>query len=71
VKGRVLAPFLAAALGLAGSLAATLALHSSARGAVDRVLEERLRAAGESARRTDTSTRCAVSQGSPPSRRSS
>ena len=49
MKGRVLAPFLAAALGLAGSLAATLALHSSARGAVDRVLEERLRAAGETA----------------------
>ncbi len=43
------APLLLAALGLAGALAATLFLHRAAEGALDRVLDERLRAAGESA----------------------
>jgi signal transduction histidine kinase len=46
---RALAPLLAAALGLAGSLAATLFLFRAAEGALDRVLDERLRGAGESA----------------------
>jgi two-component system OmpR family sensor kinase len=40
---------LAGLLGLAGSLAATVFLHRSAAGALDRVLEERLRGAGETA----------------------
>ncbi len=48
---RALAPVAAALLGLAGSLAATLWLHHAAAGALDRVLEERLRGAGETAAR--------------------
>jgi signal transduction histidine kinase len=44
-------PIAAAAIGLAGSLAATLALHRAAAGALDRVLEERLLGAGETATR--------------------
>ncbi len=43
------APLLAAALALVGSLASTAVLFHSARDALDRVLEERLRGAGESA----------------------
>jgi signal transduction histidine kinase len=46
---RVAAPALAALLGLAGSLGATLYLHRAAGDALDRVLEERLRGAGETA----------------------
>lgn len=46
---RAAAPIAAALLGLAGSLAATLALHHAASAALDRVLEERLRGAGETA----------------------
>jgi signal transduction histidine kinase len=46
---RTLAPALAAILGLAGSLAATLYLFRAAEGALERVLDERLRGAGESA----------------------
>jgi two-component system OmpR family sensor kinase len=46
---RALVPTLAALLGLAGSLLATLFLYRAAAGAVDRVLEERLRGAGETA----------------------
>jgi two-component system OmpR family sensor kinase len=45
---RALAPLVAAALGLAGALTATLSLHRAAVNAVDRVLEERLTGAGES-----------------------
>ena len=44
-----LVPVAAAALGLLGSLAATLFLYSAAAHALDRVLDERLRGAGESA----------------------
>lgn len=43
------APALAALIGLAGSLGATLYLHGEATDALDRVLEERLRGAGETA----------------------
>lgn len=46
---RALVPVLAGVLGLAGSLLATLFLYRAAAGAVDRVLEERLRGAGETA----------------------
>ena len=46
---RVVASLAASALGLAGSLGATLALHASASAALDRVLEERLRGAGVTA----------------------
>ena len=46
---RVLAPLLAGLLGLAGSLGVTLYLHHQASRAVDQVLEERLRGAGETA----------------------
>lgn len=46
---RALAPLAALALGLAGSLAATLFLYRAAAAALDRVLEERLRGAGETA----------------------
>jgi len=46
---RALVPILAALLGLAGSLAATLFLHRSASGTLERVLEERLRGTGETA----------------------
>lgn len=49
MRGRALAPFLAAAIGLGGALAATLSLHHAASGALDRVLDERLRGAGEAA----------------------
>jgi signal transduction histidine kinase len=49
VTGRALVPLAAALLGLAGSLAATFALYRAARSAVDRGLEERLSAAGETA----------------------
>jgi two-component system, OmpR family, sensor kinase len=48
---RALAPIAAALLGLAGSLAATFALHRAASAAIDRVLDERLRGAGETAAR--------------------
>jgi two-component system OmpR family sensor kinase len=47
-RQRVLFPLFAAALGLAGALAATLALHAAARDAVERVIHERLAGAGES-----------------------
>jgi signal transduction histidine kinase len=46
---RPLVPALAGLVGLAGSLLATLFLHRAASGAIDRVLEERLRGAGETA----------------------
>lgn len=46
---RLRAPIVAALLGLAGSLAATLALYRAAAGALDRVQEERLRGAGQTA----------------------
>ena len=46
---RALVPALAALLGLVGSLLATLFLYRAAAVAVDRVLEERLRGAGETA----------------------
>ncbi len=48
---RALTPIAAALIGLAGSLAATLWLHRAAAAALDRVLEERLRGAGETAAR--------------------
>ncbi len=48
---RALTPIAAALIGLAGSLAATLWLHRAAAVALDRVLEERLRGAGETAAR--------------------
>ena len=44
-----LVPIAAAALGLVGSLAATAFLHASAARALDQVLDERLRGAGEAA----------------------
>ena len=46
---RALTALVAAVLGLAGSLAASLFLFHAAESALDRVLDERLRAAGESA----------------------
>lgn len=46
---RSLVPALAGLLGLAGSLLATLFLYRAASGALERVLEERLRGAGETA----------------------
>jgi signal transduction histidine kinase len=46
---RAFAPLFAGLLGLAGALGATLYLHRAAAGAVQRVLEERLRGAGETA----------------------
>ncbi len=46
---RARVPIVAALVGLAGSLAATLALYRAAAGALDRVQEERLRGAGETA----------------------
>ena len=46
---RIVVPVLAGLLGLAGSLVATLFLYRAAAGAVDRILEERLRGAGETA----------------------
>ncbi|HXN83560.1 MAG TPA: HAMP domain-containing sensor histidine kinase [Myxococcales bacterium] len=46
---RALTAMVAAVLGLAGSLAASLFLFHAAENALDRVLDERLRAAGESA----------------------
>jgi two-component system, OmpR family, sensor kinase len=51
MTSRVLAPLAAALLGLAGSLAATFALHRAASAALDQVLTERLRGAGETAAR--------------------
>ncbi len=48
---RSLAPVAAALLGLLGSLAATVSLYRAAAAALDRVLEERLRGAGETAAR--------------------
>ncbi|MFO0583991.1 MAG: HAMP domain-containing sensor histidine kinase [Anaeromyxobacter sp.] len=45
----VIVPLAAALLGLAGSLGATYGLYRAASGAVDRVLEERLRGAGVTA----------------------
>jgi hypothetical protein len=44
-----LVPVVAGLLGLAGSLGATVFLQRSAASALDRVLEERLRGAGETA----------------------
>ncbi|GEJ59122.1 sensor histidine kinase [Anaeromyxobacter diazotrophicus] len=49
IAPRALAPLAAAAIALAGALAATFALHRTAAAALDRVLEERLRGAGETA----------------------
>ncbi len=46
---RALIPIVAGLLGLAGALAATLSLHGAAVQALDRVLEERLRGAGDTA----------------------
>jgi two-component system, OmpR family, sensor kinase len=46
---RGLFPLVAAVVGLCGSLAATLLLHQAASSALDRLLDERLRGAGESA----------------------
>lgn len=46
---RIPAPLLAAALALAGSLLSTLVVFGIAKAALDRVLEERLRGAGETA----------------------
>ncbi len=46
---RALAPILAALLGLAGSLGATFWLHRAALASLTRVLEARLRGAGETA----------------------
>jgi two-component system OmpR family sensor kinase len=51
MRSRVLAPAVAALLGLAGSLAATFALYRAGSAAVDRVLQERLLGAGETAAR--------------------
>ena len=48
-RSRALAPTAAALIGLAGSLAATLFLYRAAAAALERVLEERLRGAGETA----------------------
>ncbi len=48
---RALAPLAAGFLGLAGALGATLFLHRAAAAALDRVQEERLRGAGETAAR--------------------
>jgi signal transduction histidine kinase len=50
-----LAPLAAGLLGLAGALGATLFLHRAAAAALDRVQEERLRGAGETATRLLTS----------------
>jgi signal transduction histidine kinase len=51
VTSRAIAPLAAALLGLAGALAVTVSLHHAASGALDRVLEERLRGAGDTAAR--------------------
>lgn len=51
MTSRALAPLAAALLGLAGSLGVAVALHRAASSALDRVLEERLRGAGETAAR--------------------
>ena len=48
-KRSALVAVAAAVLGLAGSLAATAFLHASATRALDQVLDERLRGAGEAA----------------------
>jgi hypothetical protein len=47
--GRVVAPLVAAAVGLCGALAASLSLSRAAGAAVERVLHERLLGAGEAA----------------------
>lgn len=49
MRSRISVPALAGVLGLAGSLVATLFLYRMAAASVDRVLEERLRGAGETA----------------------
>jgi two-component system OmpR family sensor kinase len=49
IARRASVPLAAALLGLAGSLGATLALYRAAASALDRVLEERLHGAGETA----------------------
>jgi len=49
-RSRALVPALAGLVGLAGSLLATLFLYRAAAGAIDRVLEERLRGAAGPAR---------------------
>jgi len=49
IRRSALVPIAAAALGLLGSLAATAFLHASAARALDQVLDERLRGAGEAA----------------------
>ena len=46
---RAVAPLLAAVIGLAGALAATLFLYRAGEAALDSVLDERLRGGGESA----------------------
>lgn len=51
MTSRALAPLAAALLGLAGALGVAVALHRAASAALDRVLEERLRGAGETAAR--------------------
>jgi len=47
-RRRLLVPLSAAAIGLAGALAATVVLHAAARDAVDHIIHERLAGAGES-----------------------
>jgi two-component system, OmpR family, sensor kinase len=49
IRRAAVVPIAAAALGLLGSLAATAFLHASAARALDQVLDERLRGAGEAA----------------------
>ena len=51
MTSRALVPLAAALLGLAGALAVAVALHRAASTALDRVLEERLRGAGDTAAR--------------------
>jgi signal transduction histidine kinase len=48
-RSRLVLPLAAAALGLAGAVAATLSLHRAASDALERSLEERLRGAGDAA----------------------
>jgi two-component system OmpR family sensor kinase len=49
MRVRAVLPLFAAGIGLAGALAATIALYRAAQSAVDGVLEQRLRGAGEAA----------------------
>jgi signal transduction histidine kinase len=49
--GRAIVPLAAGLIGLAGALAATLSLYRAASAAVDRVLDERLHGAGDTAAR--------------------